>query len=331
MALDVSNFYSQASAAGTAQKKEYFDYMDTLLNNQQQVDTTVLNKQYNQLVDTLNTGLGTNLRENYIQSTIGKNEVKQSLERSGVADSGYGKTQETLVSNNYANLRGNLLSEYSQDVKDVESKRATSLGQLMSDYASKRADAYDKSLSRYDTAFNQKYGDLSAQLDQQNADRDFEEGQRQFNASLAEQQASRLSNQTTEKLPFGWVAGDVSMSYGDNGNIVYSNSDGAKTTVTAGTNPFTNSVAAGVKFTTDAKGNKIVDKSSVYSNLYQPKEIVEITGDNKKISQGVGTSVGKTTVSYGNSGSQEQTIWQTKDGRKWVWNGPLNRYVQYTK
>ena len=69
--------------------------------------------------------------------------------------------------------------------------------------------------------------------------------------------------------------------------------------------------------------NKDLNKYGFFSNGYQPKGFISGDYDSGKL-----TDTGK---KFNLTGGREQTVWKSKDGRLWVWNGAINQYVELTE
>ena len=87
----------------------------------------------------------------------------------------------------------------------------------------------------------------------------------------------------------------------DNGNYVFY-IDGKERTYSPGVNPYT--------------GTKNSDiKNGTFSNGYQPDNV----GGKKLSKSGITDVVNGVT----------QNVWQTSDGKLWIWDGTQNRYLEY--
>lgn len=111
----------------------------------------------------------------------------------------------------------------------------------------------------------------------------------------------------------------VSVRYNSNGTTTYTDSNsGYSTTLDSSINPYTGQNNA----TGTSDTAKAYKKYGCFSNGYQPKGIYL---DGKKY--GKVYDSGYTDVINGIT----QTVWKTKDGTLWMWDGSKNKYVEYQK
>ncbi len=119
------------------------------------------------------------------------------------------------------------------------------------------------------------------------------------------------SKTTTQKAESPLLYSYVRTS-GDNN--VFRDNNGKEVKVAKGINPYT--------LTNNTK-NKDLNKYGFFSNGYQPKGFISGDYDSGKL-----TDTGK---KFNLTGGREQTVWKSKDGRLWVWNGAINQYVELTE
>jgi hypothetical protein len=99
-------------------------------------------------------------------------------------------------------------------------------------------------------------------------------------------------------------------TYDNDGNRVFINSDGKTQSFGEGVNPYT--------------GTKNPDaQNGTFSNGYQPNNVASYYGGDAEA--GKLTKTAMTDVVNGKT----QNVWQTPDGKLWIWDGTQNRYLQY--
>ena len=185
-------------------------------------------------------------------------------------------------------------------------------------------DAYNRDFNQYWQETNFGYGqDRDAIADQQ-WQAQFDEAKRQYDEQMGFQREQyEYQKAQAEKAAASSGSGSGGGSDGGSSvlyNYAYTTEDGyavyhvngdsnKEYKVQAGLNPYTRTRHPDVKLDEDGE----IDKSTVFSNGYQPNNI----GGTKLTNSGMSTNVT----------GKNQTIWEA-NGKYWLWRGDLNKYIE---
>lgn len=251
-------------------------------------------------------------RSNDIQKLINEREVAENMANLGLTDSGLNRTQQTAVILSHSNERSRiarekqsmvdyLKRELTAKLSDIETSRASAEASIRSGYEKQ---AMDAAVSSYNTDVDawQKNYEAGLKAAQEAAKK----------ASYVIQTNGGLLNRnytgTLEENNVDWYETDDGMS------IVYvDNNSGKKTTLKKGVNPYTGTKNKDVL---DSEGN--YDKSKVFSNGYQPNNV-----DGNKLSKVNGAEI--------RVNGNKQSVWKTKGGMYYYWDGAKNKYEMLTQ
>ena len=176
----------------------------------------------------------------------------------------------------------------------------------------------EQDYGRYMDGYNMAYGQYRDQTADQQWQTEFDESQRQYDEQMAlareqwdwERAQAALAGGGGGGGGNGGDGGDAPTTefekaifsrVDENGNYVFY-IDGKERTYAPGVNPYTGTKNSDTKYGT-------------FSNGYQPNNI-----GGKKL-----TKTGITDVVNGVT----QNVWKTPDGKKWIWDGTKNRYLEY--
>jgi hypothetical protein len=292
-------------------------------------------------------------KDKYTQQ--GKMAMQDAMGQAAAMTGGYGNSYAALVGNQaYQASLENLndvipelyqmaYDKYNQEGQDMYNQysmladdRNTEYGmwgdkynQLVSDrdyYANAANNAYTKDYgewsdqrdfdtNQYWTETEFGYGQDREQIADEQWQKSFDEGVKQFNEQQAmTREQWEYSKAQAAKAESGGSGGSGGSGTGDGdfqkavyrrttdtGNIIW-DIGGKEVEVEVGVNPYT--------------GTKNPDaKNGTFDNGYQPNNV-----NGKKLSKS-----GMTDVVNG----VEQNVWQTDDGQLWIWDGTKNKYLKY--
>lgn len=243
-------------------------------------------------------------RQNAVQKLINERDVAENMANLGLTDSGLNRTQQTAVQLSAANNSAKIAREkqamynafkreLTSRLADNEASRASAEASIRSGYEKQ---AMDAAVSSYNTDVDawQKNYEAGLKAAQEAAKK----------ASYVIQTNGGLLNRnytgTLEENNVDWYETDDGMS------IVYvDNNSGKKTTLKKGVNPYT-----GTK-------NKDVENGT-FSNGYQPNNV-----DGNKLSKVNGAEI--------RVNGNKQSVWKTKGGMYYYWDGAKNKYEMLTQ
>lgn len=196
-------------------------------------------------------------------------------------------------------FRNNLYNQrlsYMQDIEDTYYNRGLQLQSLQNTYAGELG-----KIKQYQDEIQMERE--KRELARQQWEREFAEQQRQFNAQMSYKNSTSGGSGGSGDT-YNWVNG-------------------------AGGNSPTSKYALQTNYyqgdyNKDALTNGKVDKNKVFSNGYQPNNI-----NGKKLTQTGYTATVTTKTLDGKTKKVTQNIWQTPDGKSYLWNGVENKYVPY--
>ncbi len=256
-------------------------------------------KYYDKQIDDKEAEYATDYQKNAVQKLINEKQIAERNANLGLTDSGLNRTQQTAAQLSYANQKGkidlarqsaldNLTLAMTDAITTLQNQKAASAMNITNQW-NNYADTQAQNI--YNTKYN-------GYVDMYNA---------QAEADAAVQKAAiEASNKTSKKILWYRTG-----TYDDNGNPIFRNSEGKTQAFGAGVNPYTGTKNPDAKYGTfgGAEG-------------YQPTHIVvkDEKGKDKAIKL---NNTGETTDITGKT----QTIWEA-DGKRWLWRGDLNRYVE---
>jgi len=222
-------------------------------------------------------------------------------------------TERQYDYNKYVDSRDFAYGQYRDKVADWQTDR----DYLANDLNNERTWDY----GQYSDAYDRAYTEHTNAIANEQWQREFEEAQRQYNASLAEEQRQYNANLAEQQRQYNYemelaaaqAGSDAEddferyvFSHVDDNGLYHYYRDGKEYTYQKGTNPYTGTRNSDVKYGT-------------FSNGYQPNNVdgdpLEPSGryttQNNGISQNIYYSIGS-------------------DNRRkyWVWNGEKNRYEE---
>ncbi len=251
-------------------------------------------------------GYEDNYRENAVQKLINEREIAENMANMGLTDSGLNRTQQTAVQLSYAN-RKNKIDMQKQSVVDS----------LARELASKKAEIEDNRLASRQS-INQSFDDMINDTAQKwyKQDSDAETARiKSYNSTVAK---ALKNNEQDEKLKYKVrTAGGSGLDESANEVYYFYDENGKKYTYPKGTNPYTGKPITG-GYTADEL------KTFGVWNGYQPKG-VKYNGQNYGKVEKYQTDKGSVQIEHQ---GHYKTIWQTKDGKLWVWDDEVGNYVR---
>lgn len=325
MAISYDTLLNESSEFYKDQEKQALANKNSVFNQQ----ASAVNQNYDFAVKNTNSAYEDNYRENAIQKQINERQVAENMANMGISNSGLSRAQATATQLSYANQKAAIDRQKQQQVDALERERASSL----TDIESNRNAALD-SVSQYYTGLkqdmaNSRFSTLTeAETDRINAEVEAQNkldlanlnNTAEYNKALALKQLeydyeTEKSDTSIIKTNGGLLSRNFTGTLADNGISVYKNNDddfvyvdnnsGKKTTLPAGTNPFTGTVNP------DAIG-----EGNTFSNGYQPNNI----NGEKLVKQDATISVD----------GNEQSVWLA-DGKYYFWKGKENKYLELTE
>lgn len=276
---------------------------DMLENKNKQIaavnDITAKNKQtitdnYAAQVKEAESAYDDQYRVNAVQKLINERQVAESMANMGLTDSGLNRTQQTAVQLSYANNKAKL-----------DRQRQSAI------------DALNREMSAYITQADTKAASEIASIENTYAQnrQSYVAGREKADAEIAAAAIKASGEAASGKIAYGTLA---STSYGANGNVVYTDTNGNSIPMRAGTNPYTGEVN---KDALNEDGE--YDVTRVFSNGYQPKYY-----NNKELKEVKGAAYSPSWRTDGKT----QKVFSTDGGKtRYVWNGPENKYEQLVK
>ena len=244
-------------------------------------------------------------RENAVQKKVNEFYIAEEMANMSSTNSGLNRTQiaanQLYYANNKAKLNQQrqsmvdaLTREVSVKVADVENSRLSYKQAAQDEW-----DAENKAVAQ---------NLYSAKV---NADAEVEKAR-----IAAQEKSSEKTQNKLYKIGYGSLA---STTYGANGNVVYTDTDGNTATMRAGSSPYTGEIH---KDALNEDGE--YDKSKVFSNGYQPNNYNGSPLSKLKEKDGFP----KTTFNASwRTDGVEQSVWKA-NGKYYVWVGPNNQYVE---
>lgn len=257
-------------------------------------------------------------RQNAVQRLINEREVAESMANLGLTDSGLSKTQQTAVQLSYSNAK-----------KDIDLQRRKVVDALTQQLASSLANIdmqETASVAEVEEAYENAAVENAASVYKSQ-----QEAQYEYLTEIAKL-AADTPTQNIINTDDGILSRGYSGKLSDNGVRVVKDADGNVTYIDTKTGR-RSKFSAGVNPYTDTVNKDLLDEDGRYditkafsSNGYQPNNI---GGQvlKKYTSKIGGIDVPMTTIVNGD----EQAIWMTPDGTKYVWRGDLNRYVPWAE
>lgn len=247
-----------------------------------------------------------NAKQANINRLLSLKDNQGAMSRAGLSTQGIVGSQVNSINNNYGTALNNVLKSKAQGLQDIDSQINTSnlqydtnrnnlVNQYDSNIASLQKQIDSEALNQYNTEVSRILALKQQEYENQQAEAARQEQIRQYNASLASQ---RSQTQTQS----------------------YNFSDGSSSTRIK-TNYYEGEINPDTKYgtfgTTDKNGVK-----------YQPDNV----GGNKL--SGSGFKV-KDLFGQGNTGQtganiDNQKIWRSTDGKFYIWDGSVNRYIDRT-
>lgn len=318
LSKESKEFYAQQRQAAQNQKVATYDQQANTINSNYDFSVSEASKAYED-----------KYHENAIQKLVNERQVAESMANMGISNSGLNRTQQTAVQLSYANQKAALDRQKQQQVDTLERDRATALTENESNRqaALESVNQYYDSLeqdmtnSRYNTEVEAATAVKNAEIEAANklALQQLEY-EAEYNKALALKQLE-LDADNEKKASYiistngGLLSRDFTGTLAENGISVYKdnegdyvyvdNNSGKKTTLPAGTNPFTGTVNP------DAKGI-----GNTFSNGYQPNNIN-------------GTKLTKADAKINVDGN-EQSVWAA-NGKYYFWKGKENKYLELTE
>lgn len=157
--------------------------------------------------------------------------------------------------------------------------------------------------NQYSDAYNRAYTDHTNAVANAQWQQEFDAAQQKYayEMELAAAKTASASNEEEDFKPFVFA-------YIDDDGLYHYYRDGKEYKYAKGRNPYT---------TSTPKQTKEDAARGTFSNGYQPNNV-----GGKKLD-----STGKTNIMNG----VKQTVWETPDGKEWIWDGTQNMYLDYEK
>ncbi len=296
--------------ANSKYAKQYDD--DNLQNKTGQINT--VNEIATKTKQTITDNYGAQIKEaetayddqhriNAVQKLINERQVAESMANNGLTNSGLNRTQQTAVQLSYANQKAQLDRQRQSAIDALNREMMAYITQADTQAAADIAsieNTYAQNRQSYVTSMEQADAAKAATIEA-------------ARIKAEQEAAAKLS-----RIGYGTLA---SMSYGTNGNVVYTDTSGNSVTMRAGANPYTGEPHKDVL---DIDGK--YDASKTFSNGYQPNNI---NGEKLKTYDSKTKAVPSTFPAYWRTDGKEQKIFVTPSNNKcWVWVGPNNSYVE---
>lgn len=306
-----------------ADNQQILDTLTNAKNNalqqlQTQQDNAIYNINTNK--STINANAENNAKQLYINKLLALKSNEAAMKRAGLGTQGIVGSQVNSINNNYGTNLSSVLNQKSSDLQELEKQKNDTLlnysnsrvdltNQYDTNYSNALASINDKALSQYNTIYNSYLAMKQQQYENEQAELARQEQIRQFNEQMALERASLYN------------------SYSGGVNDLAFNNQGEED-ITIVTNNYNGKMNAYQKVALARYGAfNTVDKNG---NVYQPKGVV-YNGKDYGVLSSTGKTVGQATGNSKYSSSTGlnvagQTLWQTKNGQYWYWNGNTMSY-----
>lgn len=280
-------------------------------------------------------------RQAYINKVLSSNRLRDNLGRLGLDTTGYGVTQSSMLDTAYGQQIGQAdktkqtaLQGLDTERLDVEKGYGADLLKLNTNFLSQKSDMdryiNEQATSVYDKAYANYINEQQREIDNRRAQEqlNLQRQAQAFNQQQArEKEKQNVINTKNGLLKYvggGFPSNNVDVIPMSNGKTKYIDKvTGNETTLDSNQNPFTGAINP------DTVTNGTLDKNKVLSNGYQPNNIGNVDNKVAKTGYTVGDINGNLTNSAGVS-IANQSLWKTKDGSIWYWDGPANMYKRMT-
>lgn len=276
---------------------------------QQQQDNAIYNLNTNK--STINSTAEDNAKQLNINRLLALKSNQAAMNRAGLGTQGVVGSQVNSINNNYGTNLSSVLNQKASDLNNLEKQKNDTLlsyntnrlnltNQYDQSYSDALASINDKALSQYNTVYQNYLAMKQQEYENQQAELARQEAIRQYNQSLALQRAQTQAN---DQYSFGNTTSDTSDYY-------------VKTQYYNGYMPA--STFADLQ-------NGAFKTKDVNGNVYQPNNIngQKLTNVGK-----AGYYLGSDAVNTSGVNISEQNLWQTADGKFYIWNGSTMAYEQ---
>ena len=308
MAVVYDDFLNQSKNYWDPKREEAKAKEESIYGSKKQTVTDIYNKQS----DDTSVAYEDAYRDNTVQKFINEREVAENMANLGLTDSGLNRTQQTAIQLSYANNKAKINRQKPAQLDTIAQTLATELSAIEQEHLSNVA-SIDKEYDGYITSTaNDNYSEAVK------TEAEIEKARINAEAELEKERISTSAKAAENISKFSYGT-SVSMSYGSNGNIIYTDESGNSVKMRAGANPYTGEVNS------DLLVNGEYDASRAFSNGYQPRYYKgkQLTGytppKNSK-------QTSKAYVPWREDGKQQQ-IFTTGENKYYAWYGPENRYV----
>ena len=273
-----------------------------LINDTAKKQTDIINENYGAQIKEAQTAYDDQYRANAVQKLVNERQVAESMANSGLTNSGLNRTQQTAIQLSYANSRA-----------EIDRKRQSAIDTLNREMTAKLTDI-DTTAASSVASVNSAYSNAAMSYQENMLTED------KKNAATVEAARIKAEEEAKSKkslLDYGTLA---STSYGENGNVIYTDKSGNAVTMRAGSNPFTGDINSDLL---NEFGE--YDPSRAFNNGYQPRYYKgnELTAYKPAKTSGI---TSKTTVYWRKDGVEQQVF--TTGSKYYLWYGPENRYVE---
>lgn len=299
MAVVYDDYLNQAKSYWDPERKKEEEKIKSVSEMQKKSVTDIYNKQS----DDTEVAYEDNYRENAVQKLINEREVAENMANLGLTDSGLNRTQQTAVQLSYANNKGQIDRQKQAQLDTIATNLAAELSSieqtLLSDIA-----ANDEKYNGYITNMANEGYSAAKQ-----AEADIETARINAEADITKEAWRQSLNNNSQNVLYTYQGATPDKTGYNN----FIDSNGKVRQFEIGINPYTgannNKVyaaekEAGVKFS---------------SNGYQPLGLASEGGNFDAL------KVNGVTVKYNKYG-KNQTIWISKTGKYFYWNGEANSY-----
>lgn len=268
------------------------------------------NKLYDEKVDKQSKAYEDSYRENAIQKLINERQVAENMANLGLTNSGLNRTQQTAVQLSYANNKAGIDKQKQSAISDLNLARTQALDTI----EQKRLADEASIIQNHENMLNKSAQSI------------YEEEIKAENERIAKiQKEQEEMAKTKYKVR---TAGGSGLD--DNGNelFYFYDENGKKYSYPKGINPYT-----GRPITGGYTAKEIESYGGVW-NGYQPKG-VKHNGQNygavqkyevDRTDPNTGKTI-KSPVQIKHQGHYK-TIWQTNDGKLWVWDDEVGNYMR---
>lgn len=323
MVYSEKHYYDKAKELYTPQLNEQLDIINSSAATQSNAAKTLYEgqiaesgKEYDDLE-----------RQNAVQKLINEREVAENMANLGLTDSGLNRTQTTAVQLSASNNAAKIQRQKQSMVESLSRELNSMLAEIETDRSASEATLRQNiNNAIHSTANTWRQADIDAETERIRIATEAETARQKSVSSNIKGNATGTTSSGGYIISTngGLLNRDFTGSLDDNDvDVIYNaakntvtyvdNNSGKKSTFSIGVNPYT-----GADNLNDQKSKQYFAATNygTFGNGYQPKGVK----GSGKFTGWVGTD-----VINGNT----QKVWQTADGKLWIWQGADNEYQLY--